>query len=206
MKNMHRIPAILLGTACILCMGAALADARTTAYNGSGNEPGDLHFSAGIGTSGDSQIYMDGDDVVITARDHSKARISPGGDLSISGKTVAVTDEERKLLRRYSLGVRDIQTRGLQIGRDALNMVGGIMGVVVADLFTGGDDDQRIDRDARAKAEPLKQEARALCKDVQSERQVQAALVAELPAFQPYAVIDTKSEHDCHVDDNDIEV
>jgi len=202
MKNIHRIPAILIGSACILCMDAALADARTAAYN----DPDDVHISAGVGTFGDSQIDMDGDDVVITARDHSKARISPSGDLSIAGKTVAVNDDERKLLRRYGLGVRDIRARGMQIGRDALNMVGGIVGTVVSDLFTGGDDDQRIDRDARAKAEPLKQEARALCKDVQSERQVQAALVAELPAFQPYAVIDTKSEHDCHVDDNDIEV
>lgn len=81
------------------------------------------------------------------------------------------------------------------------------MGVVVADLFSGEvGDDNRIEADARSVAGPLKQEARALCKDVQAERQVQAAIVAGLPAFQPYAVIDTKPDHDCHVDDDDIEV
>ena len=201
MKNIHRIPAILIGAACIAAMGTALADARTAAYN----EPGDFHV--GIDVDGDSQIHMDGEDVVITAHDGSKARITPAGGLSIGGKTVAVDDGQRKLLRRYCLGIHNIEARGMQMGRDALHMVGGIMGTVVADLFTGGgDNDDKIDRDAKRQAEPLKQEARALCKDVQTERQVQGTIVAQLPAFQPYAVIDTRSDNDCHVDDKDIEV
>ena len=201
MKHIHRIPAILIGAACITAMGTALADARTAAYN----EPGDIHV--GIDVDSDSRIHMDGDDVVIRARDGSEARISPDGDLDIDGKPVAVNGDERKLLRRYHLGIRNIEARGMQIGRDALHLVGGIVGTVVADLFTyGSDDDKQIDRDAERQAEPLKQEARALCKDVQAERQVQGAIVSQLPAFKPYAVIDTKSDHDCHVDDNDIEV
>ncbi|HEY3644969.1 MAG TPA: DUF2884 family protein, partial [Gammaproteobacteria bacterium] len=141
-----------------------------------------------------------------TARDHSEARVTPAGDLYIRGRAVAVDDDERKLLRRYSSGIRNIEKRGMQIGQDAMHMVGGIMGVVVANLFSGDFDDAKMETDARTVAEPLKQEARALCKDVQAERQVQAAIVVGLPAFQPYAVIDTQSEHDCHVDDNDIEV
>ncbi|HSN16871.1 MAG TPA: hypothetical protein VLV87_01565 [Gammaproteobacteria bacterium] len=201
MKNIHRIPAMILGVACIATMGGALADARTNAYD----EPGDIHV--GVNVFGDSSISMDGDDVLIKGRDGGKARITPAGDLSIDGRTVAVDAGERKLLVRYSLGIRNIERRGMQIGRDALHLVGGIMGTVVADLFSEeGVDDKRIDRDAEQKAEPLKQEARALCKDVQSERQVQADIVSQLPAFRPYAVIDTESDHDCHVDDNDIEV
>src|SRR5579872_4117698 len=172
MKNIHRIPAILIGAACVTAMGAALADARTAAYN----EPDDIHV--GIGVDSDSRIHMDGDDVVIRARDGSEARITPDGGLDIDGKPVAVNGDERKLLRRYHLGIRNIEARGLQIGRDALHLVGGIMGTVVADLFTyGADDDNRIDRDAERQAGPLKQEARALCKDVQAERQVQGAIV-----------------------------
>ena len=201
MKNIHRIPAILIGAACIVAAGSALADARTAAYN----EPGDFHV--GINVLGDSRISLDGDDVVIKARDGSLARITAAGDLSIEGKTVAVNDGERKLLRRYHLGIHSIEDRGMQIGRDAMHLAGGVIGTVMADLFSAGEvDDKQIDRDAERQAEPIKQEARALCKDVQSERQLQSALVAQLPAFQPYAVIHSDSDHDCHVDDNDIEV
>ena len=201
MKNIHRITAILLGAACIGAMGDALADARTDAYH----EPGDVHV--GINVFGDSRISMDGADVLITGRDGGKARITPAGDLSIDGHAVAVTIDQRRLLARYSLGIHNIERRGLQIGHDALHLVGGIMSTVVADLFSAdGVDDKQIDRDAERQAQPLKQEARALCNDVQSERQVQADIVSQLPAFRPYAVIDTESDHDCHVDDHDIEV
>jgi hypothetical protein len=201
MKNLHRIPAILIGAACIAAMGSALADARTAAYN----EPGDFHV--GVDVFGDSRISMDGDDVVIRAKDGSRARITSAGDLYIDDKAMAVNGDERRLLRRYHLGIHNIEDRGMQIGRDAMHLAGGVIGTVMADLFSAGDvDDKQIDRDAERQAEPLKQEARALCKDVQSERQLQSALVAQLPAFQPYAVIHSDSDHDCHVDDNDIEV
>lgn len=205
MKTLFRSLPLVLGAACMVAASAALGDARTAAYNddSAGSDMG-LHVLTG---HHHTSVRMDGDDVVITARDHSEARVTPAGDFYIEDKAVAVSPEQRKLLRSYSLGIHNIERRGIQIGRDALHMVGGIMGVVVADLFSGEvGDDNRIEADARSVAGPLKQEARALCKDVQAERQVQAAIVAGLPAFQPYAVIDTKPDHDCHVDDDDIEV
>lgn len=201
MKTLLRTLALVLGAACLVAGTAALADARTAAYIGDDDADINIH----VLDNHRSSVRMHGDDVVITARDESEALITPAGDLYIRGKAVAETEEQRKLLRRYSAGIRNIEARGMQIGRDAIHMVSGIMGVVVADLFADGGD-ERMDRDARVAAEPLKQEARALCKDVQVERQVQAAVVVQFPAFQPYAVIDTKSDHDCRVDDNDIEV
>lgn len=201
MKTLLRTLPLVLGAACLAVGSAALADARTDAYHDDDDSGMNIH----VLDNHHSSVRMYGDDVVITAHDHSEARITPAGDLYIRDEAVAVSADQRKLLRRYNTGVRNIEARGLQIGRDALHMVGGIMGVVVADLFTD-DADEHIDRDAERAAEPLKQEARALCKDVQSERKVQAAIVAGLPAFRPYAVIDTASDHDCHVDDNDIEV
>jgi hypothetical protein len=56
----------------------------------------------------------------------------------------------------------------------------------------------------KAKAEPLKEEARALCKDVKSEKQVQDAIASSLPAFQPYAVIEPHPEHSCHIDGDEV--
>jgi hypothetical protein len=200
MKTLLRSLPLMLGAVCLVAGSAAIGDARTDAYND--DDSTDLHISSHHVDG----VHMRGQDVVITARDGSEAIVTPAGDLYIDDRTVAVTADQRKLLSRYTAGIRNIESRGLQIGRDALHMVGGIMGVVVADLFSDGDDKDQIDHDARVAAEPLKREARALCKDVQAERKVQSAIVAQLPAFQPYAVIDTKSDHDCHVDDNDIEI
>jgi len=205
MNALLRSLPLVLGAACLVVGSVALGDARTDAYH---DDDSDADFNVHVlDGHHHTSVRMDGDEVVITARDHSEARVTQSGDLYIDDKPVAVDGDERKLLRRYNTGVRNIEARGMQIGRDALHMVGGIMGVVVADLFSGEvGDDNHIEADARSVAGPLKQEARALCKDVQAERKLQAAIVVKLPAFAPYAVIDTQPDHDCHVDDDDTEV
>jgi hypothetical protein len=131
------------------------------------------------------------------------ARITPLGDLDIRGKAVTVNPSQRQLLQRYAAGIRDIQDRGLKIGQHAVQMVGGMLGTLVSSIFEVGDS-QDLDQKMRAKTEPLKEEARALCKDVKSERQVQDAIAASLPAFQPYAVIEPHPEHSCHIDDDEV--
>jgi hypothetical protein len=205
MKTLLRISPLLFGAVCLTAGSAALSDARTAAYNESANESGDIHVGVDVDTG---QIHMDGDDAVITAHDGSVARISPLGDLSIRGKAVAVSPSQRQLLQRYAAGIRNIQDRGLAIGEHAVQMVGGMLGTLVSSLFeVGGDADSKdLDQRMRAKAEPLKEEARALCKDVKAEKRTQDAIAASLPAFQPYAVIEPHPEHSCHIDGDDIEV
>ncbi len=198
MKTTLRIVPLLFGAACLTAV-AAYADARTDAYAHSDDHELDVR-----GLDHDNIDIQDGD-VVITADDGSVARISPMGDLSIRGKHVDVSPEQHKLLQRYALGIRDIQERGIEIGRHAVQMVSGMLGTVVTALVEGdGDDDKDLDRKMEAKAEPLKDEARALCKDVRSERQVQDAITVALPAFQPYAVIEPHPEHSCHIDGEEV--
>lgn len=183
MKTGLRIQALLIG---FLIAAAAQADVRVDAAR-------------------HSNITFRGDDVVISAADDSEARVTPAGDLYIRDKAVAVDAEQRRLLRQYYGGLKDIEQRGLAIGEHAVNMVGSMLGTLVTSLLVDGDD-KDLDHRMKDKAEPLKDEARALCKDVQAERAVQDKISGEIPAFRPYAVIDTDSEHDCHVDDNHIEV
>ena len=198
MKTVLRISPLLFGAACLVAGSAALSDARTAAYN----EPDDIHVGIDVDTG--NQIHMDGEDVVITAHDGSVARISPLGDLEIRGKSVAVTPSQRQLLQRYATGIRDIQDRGMEIGQHAVQMVGGMLGTLVSSLFEDGGDSQDLDQRMKARAEPLKEEARALCRDVKNEKRTQDAIAASLPAFQPYAVIEPHPEHDCHIDDNEV--
>jgi hypothetical protein len=181
---------------------AALSDARTAAYAHSGDYD-DTDVSVHVLDHHHSNVWISGDDVLITANDGSVARISSSGDLDIRGKVLAVTPTQRQLLQHYAAGIRDIQDRGLAIGQHAVQMVGGMLGTLVSSLFDD-DDSQDLDQRMKAKAEPLKEEARALCKDVKSEKQVQDAIAASLPAFQPYAVIEPHPEHDCNIDDVEV--
>ncbi len=201
MNTVLRISPLLFGAACLVAGSAALSDARTAAYNES-NGSGDFHVGIDVDTG--DQVHLDGADVVITARDGSLARITPQGDLDIRGKTVAVSPSQRQLLQHYAAGIRDIQDRGLEIGQHAVQMVGGMLGTLVSSLLVDGGDSQDLDQKMRAKAEPLKNEARALCKDVKNEKKVQDAIAASLPAFQPYAVIEPHPEHSCHIDDEEV--
>lgn len=187
------IVSLLFGLACLTDAALAAADVRTAAYAGI--------ESAGARTAvlGDRTVVMRDGEVVITATDGSQARITPTGNLLIRGGNVSVTSSQRALLQQYSAGIRDIQQRGLNIGESAVGMVGNMLSTLVASALNGGEQD--LDARMRAKAEPLKEQARALCKDVQLQQQLQDRIAAELPAFRPYAVIDTRSEHDCHVDD-----
>ena len=173
-------------TACLALAATAQADVR-------------------VQSSRHSNIDFRADDLVITNGADDEARIAPAGDLVIAGKTVAVNAGQRKLLQQYYGGMRDIEHHGLAIGEHALDMVGGMLGTLLTAVLSG-DEDKDLDRKMHEKAEPLKDEARALCKDVKDERTLQDKIAGEIPAFKPYAVIDKDSEHDCHIDGDDIEV
>lgn len=146
-----------------------------------------------------TNIHLDGDDVLITANDRSEARVTPSGSLYIDGKAVNVTDPQRAMLKQYNAGIHEIEHRGLEIGKSALEMVGGMLGGLVSAALAG-DDEAGIDARANAAAEPLKQQARALCKVAHAEHHLQDQIAAQIPAFQPYAVMDDDGDRDCHID------
>lgn len=175
-----------------------------------------LLLAAGIGTAkahphdivvndnDHGQIHIDDrtGDVVITAEDDSQARITRDGGLIITGKNIAVTAGQRQLLLQYVHGIDTIEHQGMEIGAQAVNMVGGMVGAIIGDLFTDGSD-KHVDRDVKDRARPLKDAARSLCTTVQSQEQVQDAIAREIPAFKPYAVIDKDTRDQCHIDNDD---
>lgn len=174
----------LAGTAVLTAL-AARADVRVDAF--------------GHVDSDGTDIVMRGDDVVIIARDDSEARITPAGDLSIRDQRVAVSGDQRRLLRQYSQGIVEIEQKGMEIGRQAVAMVGGMVGTLVSDLLSD-DGDKKLDADMNRKAEPLDQAATEICNDVKAQKILQDKIATEIPAFKPYAVIHKDTDEDCHVD------
>jgi hypothetical protein len=148
----------------------------------------------------DSAIHIDREngDVIVTARDHTQAHITRAGILIIDGKNVAVTSQQRSLLLKYADGIDNIERQGMQVGTQAVNMVGDFVGILVSDLLTDTDKNQ-MDRDVKARAEPLKTAARSLCESVKAQRRLQDDIIDEIPAFKPYAVLD---QDNCHVDED----
>lgn len=160
-----------------------------------------VHADVRVDATQHGQIDIHGSDIVITADDDSQARISQTGDLSIRGKAVSLSAAQRSMLQQYSANMREIERRGMDIGAHATELATGIVGAVFADLMTG--DTDQVDKDAKAKAEPIKQEAREICKVVLAQESLQDRISASLPAFKPYAVIsEDDTQHNCHVDDD----
>ena len=178
MKSVRRYLSTIVAAATLVFMSCATADGRV----------------------GSNNISLHGKDVIITARDGSEALVTPDGDLVIRDRPLPVNSNQRELLKKYSAGILDIEKRGLRLGRHAVAMVGSMVGTLVDDLIAGHD--EAIDKDMDAKAKPLKDAAQAICADIRVQKQLELQIVATLPAFKPYAVIDTGSTDDCHVDDN----
>ena len=142
-------PALLAGT-CLMFAAAFSADA-------------DVRIAA----TRNGNITFQGDDVVITADDGSRARISPEGDLTLAGKPVAVDDGQRRLLQQYSDGAHELVRHGMKLGTAGAQLAVDIVGAVFSGLLAG-DDDKEIERRTKASTAGFKAKARVLCDDMQS--------------------------------------
>ncbi len=151
-----------------------------------------VHFSTGDG------IEVHGDDVVITPDDGPAAEISPGGELRIDGRRVALDDQQRRMLARYNRKVHTIEKHAIEVGVEGAGIGIEALGTVVAALFTG--DASAAERRIQPHADRLKDKARQLCYEVRSLRTLQDVAAGAIPAFRPYALMDDDAP-DCHVDD-----
>lgn len=180
----------------IVCLSAPAA----MAHSNDGDSDYSHHHHHGIIVDGGHNIHVVNGDVVITA-DKGEARITGKGELYVNGKSVPVTDQQKVELLQYSSSVKDLETHAMQLGLNAAGFAAGIVGEVIADLFSGEDEDQ-IDKDAHARANEFKKNALPLCNDVRSIKKLQDKLAIDIPSFKPFAVVEGKDADDCEQDIN----
>lgn len=149
--------------------------------------------------AGHDDIDLDGDDVVLTAEDGSRARITPAGELFVRGRRVATGAVERRALRHYNESVHGIVELGMELGIQGAGLAFAALGEVVAALASG--DPERAERRVERRAEPIKEGARELCREVQALALIQESIATRLPAFRPYAVLEEDAGEDCRVED-----
>jgi hypothetical protein len=147
----------------------------------------------------DENIELDDEDVVITADDGTRARISPSGSLSIRGRRVELDEVSRRALRNYNEGIHFIVDQAVEIGLDSAGLAFTAMGEALAAIASGNG--ERAERRVERRAEPIKEKARALCSEVRALVLVQESIVSRVRAFRPYAVLDEDAGDDCEVDD-----
>jgi hypothetical protein len=154
-----------------------------------------VHFSF----SSDVNISIDDDRVILSPHDAPRAEIAPSGDLRIDGQLIAVPLKDRLLLARYNQSVRTIVSDAVHLGVQGASLGVQALTAALVGLATG--DEGAAKRAVEPKAEKMKERGREICLEARTLRMVQEEIAADVPAFRPYALIDSDAGSHCHVDD-----
>lgn len=157
-------------------------------------------YTGGVLMGDDDQgLHIDGQDILIDNHQGDQARIAADGSLSVNGKPVTVTGPQKTMLQRYNRTVMDLKVKGIELGKHAAGFAMRIVGEAIAAVFSG-DSEADISRRTNAEVENFKLKALPICEDVQVLKRLQDRLAAEIPAFQPFSVIESKDADDCEHD------
>jgi hypothetical protein len=142
------------------------------------------------------RITTENGEVVIHADDGGTAHIAPDGTLVIAGITQPLSPAQRQLLVQYVSTVHDIEHQGMQLASAAPDFAAGVVANVFAGLFSG-ESDTDIDVKAHQSANDFVQKVQPICQGLKHLQQIQGGIVAGMPAFSPYAVINAHDVQDC---------
>ncbi len=188
-----RIPNILLGAACAAALAGTLGLATALPAHAHDAKPVD---AVSIDTLrrelASSNTRLGGGD------DRPAAEITPDGGLVIEGRAVPVDARQRALLLRYRTHVSDLAVAGAELGLRGAELAASLTGRAIAAALSGNEAD--IEAMAEAEADRIKSEALALCGHVEALLATQTTLADALPAFAPYATMDTDDVSDCRDD------
>jgi hypothetical protein len=140
--------------------------------------------SPGINTLG-GRITFDSSGMVVHAIGHPNAHVSRDGDLSIGGKTIAVTPAQRQLLQQYYREARGTMDTGKALGEHGVAMAERGIGDAISSIFNR--DASTADKRMQAESKRIESGATALCTDIKALDATQKAIATDIPAFAPYA-------------------
>jgi DUF2884 family protein len=145
----------------------------------------------------DKGIDIRHDDIVITAHDDTKARITPDGALYVDGDRVKLTDAERVGFSNYNAALHLVKDQAVDVGLQGAGLAFSAIGEVISAIADG--EPHRAEHRVEGRAERLKDEARKICDEIRTLERLQDTLARSVPEFEPYAVIQL-DRGDCHVE------
>lgn len=138
---------------------------------------------------------IDDSNIALHAKTGPDAVVSADGQLSIDGKSVAITPPQQALLKQYFTDAITLRNDAVKTGVAGLSTASTAIHSVVTELANGTPD--RIAPTVEKSAAKVEAHANLICTDLSALRSTQQALVAQLDAFKPYATIDADSVEDC---------
>ena len=141
------------------------------------------------------RIAVRGGVVELSTDGAPKATIDQAGALTVDGKTIAIDDHQRDLLRHYYANATAIRQHGIDTGKAGAAVAGeALKGVAES---AKGDPDS-VSRRVEAQTQQITANVMKICDDLAGIKAVQEDLGSALPAFKPYAAImDDKEINDC---------
>jgi hypothetical protein len=140
-------------------------------------------------------IRVHADHIWIRDRGGDTAEIKANGALRIAGKPMALTPAQRVLTTRLFTQVQIAMYDGKQTGWAGAHLAGSVIGSLFSALFH--DDSRIINHTAHAQTANLDRHVDRLCTAIGAIRTTQDQLVAQLPAFAPYASISAHALKNC---------
>ncbi|MEO6688221.1 MAG: DUF2884 family protein [Dokdonella sp.] len=138
---------------------------------------------------------VDDSHVAIHAHGAADAILAADGSLRIDGKAIAMTPAQQSLLEAYYHGVEILRHDAIATGAAGIATAGTAIVSVVSGLASG--DPDSIGPKVDAKAAKVEAAAMKLCVDLAALHKQQEAIVVQLEAFRPYALIEEGDADDC---------
>lgn len=142
-----------------------------------------------------NQITFGNGQVTIHAQGEPDAIVAADGGLRVDGEAVALSASQQALLKRYHADALQLRSDGLAVGSAGIAVAGKAVGSVIRGLLSG--DPDRIEPEVEADTARIHAKVAKLCDHLADLQSTQDAVAASLPAFQPYAQIESG---DCRQD------
>ncbi|GAB1595970.1 DUF2884 family protein [Lysobacter claricitrinus] len=189
--------ALLAGVAGCQDRTSAPNAASSTSTSGVGDGGGDgLGDTVGHAMD-EARVKLKTENVKLTENGRH-AEITPKGDLIIDGKTIAVNDEQRRLLLEHREHILEIASAGMDIGKEGAKLAGRAVTEAINGIFSG-DTDHIHDR-VESQAQDIKKAASALCDKLPAMYASQQRVAAAIPEFAPFAKMKSSEQDKCHTD------
>ncbi|OOG41945.1 hypothetical protein [Rhodanobacter sp. C05] len=133
---------------------------------------------------------------------HSKAEITPQGELLIAGKPVPATPAQQALLLDYRQQIVGIAETGMDIGAQGADLG---MNAAKEALWgaLAGKSDKDIEASIKPQTDKIQAAALKLCQRLPDLLSTQKKLATAMPEFRPYATMQQKDVDDCGKDTTD---
>lgn len=149
-----------------------------------------------LGLNGNYDVRINGKRLSRNAGTLPPAHITPEGQLVVDGRDVAMDDASRALARDYRNHLIAIAETGMDLGVQGADLGMRAARDAIGSLLRG--DTEEMEKRIEKEAKQLEASAMRICDDLPGLLDTQQALAAAVPAFVPYAKMESSDIADCH--------